>query len=201
MARVDAAVRSKQLVAAARRALSRAGVGRTSLRDVAAEGEVPLGTLQYVFPSRELLLRAVIEDVVGEIAQVFSDATHTGDGLEAALGQWIRAFWTQLAANRDLQIMQYELTTYSLREPGQHDLARWQYESYTEVTARWCQTVAESAGETCAIGFDQLGRIIVASVDGLILQYVCDADDARAEADLDAVIRMLVGLADPQRAN
>lgn len=196
MARVDAAVRSKQLVAAARRALSRKGVARTSLRDVAAEGEVPLGTLQYVFPTREQLLRKVIEDVVQEIGEVFDDSVHTGDGLERALRQGISTFWTRLAANRDLQIMQYELTTYALREPGQLELARWQYAFYTEVTANWCRIAADDAGEECAIGYDQLARIIVASVDGLILQYICAPDSTRAQDDLQTVIDMLVRLAD-----
>lgn len=198
MARVEASVRSKQLIAAARRILSREGVTRTSLRGVAAEGGVPLGTLQYVFPTREKLLRTVIEDVVGEIAEVVDSSALGGHGLEYGMRHGIRAFWSRLAANRDLQIMQFELTTYSLREPGQQDLARWQYASYTETIAGWCREAAESADEECAIPFEQLGRIIVASIDGLILQYVCDPDDRRAESDLGAVIDMLVTLAAPR---
>ena len=67
---VEASVRRQQMVAAARTALSRDGVARTSLRAVASEAGVPLGTLQYVFPSKEQLLRAVIEDVVEEVATV-----------------------------------------------------------------------------------------------------------------------------------
>ena len=67
---IEASVRREQLVAAARRALTREGVARTSLRVVAAEAGVPLGTLQYVFPSKEQLLRAVIEDLVDEVAAV-----------------------------------------------------------------------------------------------------------------------------------
>ncbi|WP_448221700.1 TetR/AcrR family transcriptional regulator [Gordonia iterans] len=198
MARVEASVRSKQLIAAARRILSREGVTRTSLRGVAAEGGVPLGTLQYVFPTREKLLRTVIEDVVGEIAEVVDSSALGGHGLEYGMRHGIRAFWSRLAANRDLQIMQFELTTYALREPGQQDLARWQYASYTATIAGWCRDAAESAGEECAISFEQLGRIIVASIDGLILQYVCDPDDRRAESDLDTVIDMLVTLAAPR---
>ncbi|EGD56437.1 TetR/AcrR family transcriptional regulator [Gordonia neofelifaecis] len=197
MARIEASVRAKQLVAAARSVLSREGVAKTPLRAVAAEGKVPLGTLQYAFPTREELLRKVIEDVVDEISQVFADSVHTGDGVATAIRHGLRAFWSTLAGNRDLQIMQYELTTYSLREPGQEDLARWQYESYTAVTARWCESAANSAGEVCAIPFDQLARIIVANIDGLILQFICDPDTARADRDLDTIIEMLVTLAAP----
>ncbi len=200
MARVEPAVRSRQLIAAARDVLSRDGVANTPLRAVAAEAEVPLGTMQYVFSTREALLRAVIEDVVTEIGTVFTESAPTGQGLAYAIREGIRAFWRTLVSNRDLQIMQYELTTYSLRAQGQEELAKWQYESYADVVARWCTEAADAAGEDVAIPMPQLARIMVACIDGLILQYVCDPDDARADRDLSAVIDMLVGLAAPRPA-
>lgn len=198
MARVEPAVRSRQLVAAARDVLSRDGVANTPLRAVAAEGAVPLGTMQYVFPTRELLLRAVIEDVVTEIGDVFNKAAPTGGGLTHSIRIGVREFWTQLVSNRNLQIMQYELTMYSLRTEGQEELARWQYSSYADVVAKWYARAADAAGEVSAIPLPQLARITVACIDGLILQYVCDPDDQRADQDLGTVIDMLVGLAAPQ---
>ncbi|GAB2650178.1 TetR/AcrR family transcriptional regulator [Gordonia jinhuaensis] len=201
MARVDLAVRRAQLVVAAREVLSRDGVANTSLRAVAAEGDVPLGTLQYVFPTREALLGAVIEDVVSEIGAVFAASTHTGDGLAHALREGIRAFWQTLVSNRNLQIMQYELTMYALRAEGQEELARWQYESYADVVSQWCAQAAEAAGEVSAVPLPQLARIMVATIDGLIMQYVCDPDQRRAEHDLDLMIEMLVGLAAPRPAS
>ncbi|MGD9529532.1 TetR/AcrR family transcriptional regulator [Pseudonocardia sp.] len=202
MARIDATTRSRQLVAAARSVMAREGVARTSLRTVAAEGGVPLGTLQYVFPSKELLLRAVIEDVTEEIADVFRAAVRPDGGLEHAIRAGVTGFWSQLVAGRaDLQVMQYELTTYALRTPGQENLARWQYARYVDIVAGLCQEAAARAGETCAIPFAQLGRLLVAGVDGLILQHVCGPDPARSRADLDAVVAMLVALAGVRRAD
>jgi AcrR family transcriptional regulator len=193
---IEASVRRKQLVVAARSVLAREGVARTSLRAVAAEGGVSLGTLQYVFPSKELLLQAVIEDVVDEIAGVLKDSVQVEDGLEHAIRQGLTRFWSQLVAEQsNLQLMQYELTTYALRTPGQEHLARWQYEHYAAIVAQWCQEAAGNAGEVCAVPFAQLARVVVASVDGLILQHVCDPSPGRSRADLDAVIEMLIGLA------
>jgi hypothetical protein len=37
---------------------------------------------------------------------------------------------------------------------------------------------------------------LVAAVDGLILQHVCDPNPSRSREDLDAVIDMLIALAD-----
>jgi AcrR family transcriptional regulator len=57
MAYVEAALRRRQMVAAARSVLARDGVARATLRAVAAEAGVPLGTMQYAFRSKEQLLR------------------------------------------------------------------------------------------------------------------------------------------------
>ena len=197
MAHVEAAVRRPQLIAAARTALARDGVAKTSLRAVAAEAGVPLGTMQYVFPSKELLLRAVIEDVVDEIAEVLRASAELDKGLAHAIRHGLDTFWSLLVAGRtDLQLMQYELTTYALRTPGQEGLARWQYERYASAVADWCRTAANRAGEVCAIDFDHLARIMLANVDGLILQHVSDPDDARSRQNLEAAGRMLILLAE-----
>lgn len=193
---VEASVRRQQMVAAARTALSRDGVARTSLRAVASEAGVPLGTLQYVFPSKEQLLRAVIEDVVEEIATVLKASAELDQGLAHAIRQGLTSFWSQLVTGKaDLQLMQSELVTYAVRTPGQEHLARWQYERYGSVVAEWCQQAAHNAGETCAVPFGRLARVIVASIDGLIIQHLCDPNDARSLEDRDATIDMLIALA------
>ena len=195
---VEASVRSRQLVAAARRVLIRDGVGRLTMRAVAAEAGVLLGTVTYVFASKEMLLRAVIEDVTAEIAEVLKSSVDTGRGLEHAIREGVRRFWTTLVEDQEgLQIIQYELVIYALRTPGLESMARWQYDRYARIVAAWCQEAASTAGETCAVPFDTLARVLVAAVDGLILQYVCDPDVTRSREDLQAVIEMLVSLAAP----
>ena len=195
---VEASVRSKQLVAAAQAVLIRDGVGRLTMRAVAAEAGVLLGTVTYVFPSKEMLLRAVIEDVAAGIAEVLRSSADTGRGLEHAIRDGAQRFWTTLVEEQEgLQIIQYELTIYALRTPGLESMARWQYDRYARIVAAWCQEAASNAGETCAVPFDTLARVLVAAVDGLILQYVCDPDVTRAREDLRAVIDMAVSLASP----
>src|SRR6516165_7902801 len=195
---VEASVRSRQLVEAARRVLIRDGVGRLTMRAVAAEAGVLLGTVTYVFRSKELLLRAVIEDVTAEIAEVLKSSVDTGRGLEHAIRHGLDRFWVTLVEDQEgLQIIQYELVVYALRTRGLESMARWQYDRYARIVAAWCQEAASNAGETCAVPFDTLARVLVAAVDGLILQYVCDPDVTRSREDLQAVIEMLVSLAAP----
>lgn len=196
MTYIESAVRSRQAVAAARSVLMRDGVARTSMRAVAGEAQIPLGTLQYVFPSKLGLLRAVIEDVVDEIAGLLSRSAELDDGLEHALGDGLRTFWSQLVAeHRELQLVQLELVTNALRTPGLDELPRWQYERYTEAVAQWCREAADRAREVSAVPYEQLARVLIAGIDGLILQHVIDPDPARSAADLDALTAMLLGLA------
>ncbi|MEU3628375.1 TetR family transcriptional regulator [Amycolatopsis coloradensis] len=193
---VEASVRRRQFIAAARTALAAHGVAKTSVRVVAAEAGAPLATMQYVFPSKEKLLRAVIESVVDDIAQVLAESAVTEGGLASAIRQGLDAYWGRLVRNgRELQLLQYELTMYALRTAGHEDLARHQYERYAAVVADWCRRAAEGAGETVVVSFDHLARMIVAGVDGLTLQYVCDPDDARAREGLESLMKMAKGLA------
>lgn len=191
---VDSTVRGRQIIAAARDVLIRDGVARTTIRAVADEARIPLGTLQHVFPTKQKLLRAVTEDVVEEIAEVLRNSADLDNGLEHAIRQGVQAFWRSLVIDENtLQLVQLELVVQALRTEGLEDLARWQYQRYTEVVAHWCEQAATRAQETCSISYQRMARLIVAGVDGLIVQYVVDPDVDRAEADLDTLVDMVIG--------
>lgn len=195
MTYVKASDRRRQLVAAARAVLCRDGVGGTTLRSVAAEARVPLGTLHYVFPSKELLITAVLEDVREEVSAVF-EATETDAGLDHAIRQGLRNYWEQLVVNDpELALMRHELFIYALRTPGLASLARWQIQGYTRIVAEWSQEAASNAGEVCAVPFDTLARVLVGSVMGIVLQYLGDRDRDRSQRDLQASMEMLIRLA------
>jgi hypothetical protein len=93
-------------------------------------------------------------------------------------------------------LAQYELTIQALRTPGLEDLARRQYERYTDVVTEWIQQAAARAGEESAIDPRRLARLIVAGVDGLILQYVVDPDPGRGREDIESMIDMVIRHAD-----
>src|SRR6476619_1305984 len=98
MAYVKASERRGQLVAAARAVLSRDGVAGATLRAVAAEAKVPLGTLHYIFPSKELLIIAVIQDVTDEVSAVVR-AAETDAGLEHAIRHGLDTYRRRLVVN------------------------------------------------------------------------------------------------------
>jgi AcrR family transcriptional regulator len=200
MAYVKAADRRAQLVAAAREVLRRDGVAGTTLRAVAAQAGVPLGTLHYVFPSKELLITAVLEDIRKEVSAVFRSA-QIDAGLERALHHGVENYWQRLVVNQpQLALMRHEVFVYALRTPGLEQLARWQIEGYTRIVAEWCQEAAGNAGEVCAVPFETLGRAMVGSVIGVVTYYLSDHDADRSRSDLQATTEMLVRLADVRPA-
>jgi AcrR family transcriptional regulator len=193
---VKASERHGQLVSAARAVLVRDGIAATTLRSVAAEAGVPLGTLHYVFPSKELLIRAVIDDVRDEVSAVLAGVAEKHAGLERAIRDGLRAFWEQQIVGDPRQpLMRQELFLYAVRTPGLEGLARWQVEGYGRIVAAWCQDAANNAGELCAVPFDTLARALVGGVMGIALQYLGDQDRARSLRDVEVLSEMAVGLA------
>lgn len=199
MAYVKAAERHEQIVEAAIRVLSDVGVPGTTLRAVAAEAGIPLGTLHYVFPSKDQMLRAVIAAVIDDVVATVHDSLQLDQGLAHALSHGVTTFWDALVeGDVGVQVMQYELAMYSVRSEGSGGLARLQYDRYTALVTEFCEQAANAAGERCAVDFATLGRLGLAMLDGLIIQYVASRDGRRARRDLDRGIQMLVTLADPQ---
>jgi AcrR family transcriptional regulator len=196
MVYVESAVRSRQIVAAARAVITRDGVAGTTVRAVAQEAGIPLGTLQYVFPAKHQLLRAVIEDLVEELADNLMSSVPPGCDVEYAIGHGIRTFWNDLVIGdaEGVQLTQYELTTYALRTAGLEELARWQYERYTDVVAGWLQRAATP------VDARRLARLVIAGIDGLILQYVVNPDPDRGREDIEAMIAMITHHADVRPA-
>ncbi|GAA4361912.1 TetR/AcrR family transcriptional regulator [Angustibacter luteus] len=196
MVYVKASERRRQFVHAAREVMAREGVSGTTLRGVAAEADVPLGTLHYAFATKDLLMQAVIEDVMAEISEVLQATADVDGGLEHALRQGLDDYWQRMVVGKPQeQLMQHELLIHALRTPGMESLARWQMDRYCRIVAAWCQEAASNAAETCAVPFDTLARVIVAAVIGIVLQYVADPDERRSQEDLQATIEMVLAMA------
>jgi DNA-binding transcriptional regulator YbjK len=198
---ISADERRPVILAAARRVCERDGLAKLSMRAVAVEAGIPLGTLQYVFPTRTELLQGLVAQVDDEIDAALRSTPPGTAGLAATLRVGLTAFWERMVAHQiGLQLLQYELTLTTLRTKGLHGIAAWQYRRYTELLAQWFRETAEAAGETLAIGHQALARQILAAIDGLILQYVVDPDPARAAADLETIIATWTAYAAPRPA-
>jgi AcrR family transcriptional regulator len=188
MVRAHAATeRRAEIIAAAIRVLSRDGLAETTTRKIAAEAGLNQATLRYYFGSKDDLLFAVLQDMMRMTREITFESTRMGKGVRETLSESIRAFWTHVEEMPDLQIMQYELTLYSLRHPASAWIARQQYDGYSAVVETLLQHLFETA---------ELARFIISGVDGLILQFISDRDTARARRDLDHLLAAVIALAE-----
>ena len=127
--------------------------------------------------------------------EIVQQAMPNGKTLRERLLEGLTGFWTHFEARPELQVMQYELTLYALRNPASAWLARQQYDGYCAVVETLLEEGFAATDKSSAIPFTELARFIVGGIDGLILQFISDHNSARARRDLDNLVSAVIALA------
>lgn len=188
--------RRAELLAAAIRVLAREGLAETTTRKIAAEAGINQATLLYYFGSKDDLLFAVLQEMMRATQEIALQTMPEATDLREAVAGAISAFWGHVEAAPELQIMQYELTLYALRNPDAAWLAKQQYSGYSAVVETLLREAYAAAGHTPVMPFAALARFIVGGLDGIILQFVSDRDAARARGDVEYLIGAVIALAE-----
>jgi AcrR family transcriptional regulator len=189
--------RRAAILEAAIEVLASDGIAETTTRKIAARARVNQAMLRYYFGSKDELLFAVLQEMMRLTGEVVRLATPGGKGLRVTLYEGLTGFWTHFEARPELQVMQYELTLYALRNPESAWLARQQYDGYCTVVETLFEENFAAHGQQCVLSVAELARFVVAGLDGLILQFISDRDSLRARIDLehlvDAVLALIEG--------
>jgi AcrR family transcriptional regulator len=188
--------RRGEIIAAAIRVLSRNGLAETTTRKIAAEAGVNQAMLHYYFGSKDELLFAVLQEMMRLTKESVREVASTSGSIRQAIAESLRAFWAQVEAAPELQVMQYELTLYALRHPDSAWLARQQYDGYRAVVESLFEEAYASANQTCALPFAEIARFVIGGLDGLILQFISDRNVERSRQDLDHLITAVIALAE-----
>ena len=152
-------------------------------------------TLLYYFETKDELLFAVLQQMMQITLEIARTAVAADLGLNESIAGALRAYWRPVEATPELQVMQYELTLYALRNPESAWLARQQYSGYCQVVEELFQDAFSAAGQTSRTPLDSLARFVVGGLDGMILQFVSDQDSERAQKDLNQLIAAVLALA------
>lgn len=190
--------RRADILAAAIRVLARDGIAETTTRKIAAEANVNQAMLRYYFGSKDELLFAVLQEMMQTIKEVVLAGMPTHGELRAIIAESIKAFWLHVEETPELQVMQYELTLYALRNPASAWLAKQQYDGYCTLVETLFQQHFTVTHMPCALPFAELARFVIAGLDGIILQFISDRDTKRARRDLDHLIHAVIVLAEGQ---
>src|SRR5512146_300607 len=143
--------RRAEILEAAIRVLARDGLAQASTRKLAAEVGINQATLLYHVGSKDELLLAVLREMMRQTREIaVVAAIESPAPLREAIANSLRAFWSHVVTTPELQVMQYELTLYALRNPDAAWLAREQYSGYCAVVEGVLRAACESQGTACA---------------------------------------------------
>ncbi len=197
MVRVPADQRRQDLIEAAFVVMARDGVAAASTRAITAEAKASLSAFHYCFRSKHELLQELTTAVVSDMLQEATRALQPGANLHDALRDGMRRLFSVATRRPDQQLVLYELTCLSLRDPALAGLGKWQYDCYAEATAQFLHDLAAAASAQWQLPIPVVSRMFVTFIDGLILGWLPDHNTEQALAALDAFVGQLASLAHP----
>jgi AcrR family transcriptional regulator len=167
------AARRQQILDAARRCFLRDGFHTTSMQDVIAEAGLSVGAVYRYFSSKEELIRAIAQSVIGGAASVFDEiVAHTPplplvDALDRAL-----AYVETEAGEDGILRIAMQVWAEALRDPT---LGEFVAETYGGFQARFTE-IAERAKESGELPPDAepaaVGTVLFGMVPGYVLQRI-----------------------------
>ena len=164
--------RRRQLIDAAVRVLQRDGLHHVTTRAIATEAGAPLASIHYTFGSKQDVVRAAYEQVITDLLAEIEHVITPGAGLAVAVEEICAAIGTMLDDDR-FAIVMGDLT------PANDPWTREQSEQWSRFAAVALERQAIAAGEPePSMGFESAGRLLVAGIDGLILQFELHGDAA-----------------------
>jgi AcrR family transcriptional regulator len=181
-----------QIIEGAIRALAKSGVGGATTRKIATEAGVQLATLHYHFDTKSALLLAALDAMIGEMTQSLRGEVRLSDDIDECVERILKASWRFVMQTRELQIVQYELTLYALRE-GAGGLAERQYAAYVQVYFDLLRNALQGPDTLTSAQCRAVARMMLAGVDGLILQELATPNRSRSRRSIDALIRSTQG--------
>lgn len=176
MAYLPVADRRSQLVRAALEVVSNEGVARATTRRIAEVADMSAASLHYCFATKEELLQAAFEYGTQDGLLYIGRAVTPRCGLAVAVTAIMRAYADWMREAPHIQLAQFELTLWSLRNPASRHLAQRVYRRYIDGTAQLLREA--QAGEADAqVDVTDVARLIVAALDGHVLQWQALGDD------------------------
>lgn len=166
--------RRVRLLTEARRLVAGGGLAAVTHRSVETAAGVPHGSVTYYFGSRDGLVAALVDRLVGECEdQVAAIAEQTAAGFTAGGVPDLDAIARSVAAwiddNREMHLARLELELAAVRDPRLSE----RMADAARVFWRMCEPLAAATGSTDP---ERDGRGMAAMVDGLLLDRLARPD-------------------------
>ena len=194
MAYVSAADRREQLIEATIAVLRSAGAEGVTTRAVAAEARAPLASIHYTFGSLDDLVVAAFERLIDEVSGRITE------GLDVAAGYGPCIVGVMQGVAGLLDDERYGVLLRDLNPTGDRRVEALE-ERYYRLAHDLVDAIASAVHREPALPRPQVARLIMAAIDGVVLQFAATGDLDTARDDLTAFGRILAVAAEPTKGN
>lgn len=174
-ARVAAEDRREQLIDATIEVMKCTGVQSLTLRAIAKEAGASLAAVHYCFRSKEELIHAATKRWLANMLD-YAKNVPVEHGLRAAVLQFTSTYWDELVTSPDDVLAQIELVVWTSRQDESLDYGSMVYPGYEEELGTIFEQALIRSNESCSVTTAQLGRALIAIIDGCSLQFLSQPD-------------------------
>jgi TetR/AcrR family transcriptional regulator, regulator of biofilm formation and stress response len=188
VARMTADAQRLKFIEAAVTVIAESGMRGATTRRIAEAANAPLASLHYRFHAKEDLFFSVFEYMSTSMVEMQVDVVPTRDDLATTAVSLMESVREWSLANPNYTKVQFDLTLWAAQQPG---LSARVYQVFLDA---FVSVLAGSlAPNTDPAVVEPVARLITSLLDGLSLQWVCDADDERFRADIARACEMVSG--------
>jgi AcrR family transcriptional regulator len=175
--RLPLAQRRAHLADVALQIAARSGIDAVTVRAVAREAGVSLGTVHYCFDDKEELLREMGRALVGVAVDPVRGSMPAGGDFRSVVHAAAEGLMVGLRTMEGRRVLSFELSTAGARSAAMNDVARVHIAQVDDMAVGVLTELADRAGVTYRIDVPLLARIVVAFIDGLELRWLVERDD------------------------
>ncbi|AOS62029.1 TetR/AcrR family transcriptional regulator [Actinoalloteichus hymeniacidonis] len=191
---ISADERRRQLVGAALRVMKRDGIAAATTRAICTEAGMPHGAFHYCFHSKKELYAAVLaSDIEIDLAAAWpriSAETSPAENIRTLL----LAFWSQIEADPDSQLVLYDLGSFVLRDPELQELPRQQHLAGLERAIGYIRRLRDEASLTLLHEERLLAELTLATLNGVAWSWLAHRDNHAAREALSRFADLLATL-------
>jgi AcrR family transcriptional regulator len=184
--------RRQEIVEAGLRVALREGVEAVSVRAVAQEAEISLGTVHYCFEDKAEMLRAMgraIALTASEPALAALDQGHDPETLIAASSQ---SMLDGLKQNQHMRLLTFEFALAGVRSRVLREVAQAHLDQSYRFTKEYLIKLADRGASRFSVDVDFLARFAAQQIDGIEIGWLVDRDDEAAQKAFDELGRLVL---------
>jgi AcrR family transcriptional regulator len=164
--------RRQELILATYDVIAEKGFEGLRVREVAAKAGVNIATLHYYFPSKEDLIRGVVDYIHTQFITITAPTETGEDPAPGELGHLVRDLAVQLERKPELFLVLSELHLRSPRNPAIQELLLDMDTSWRAHVRQLCAEGVRAGALRQDLDPDRAASILTALVKGLGLQHV-----------------------------